>query len=123
LENALTADVDGDGILDKGAWGIFVARTVQEIRSEVGEGAANRVAAALHAQKSEAIEATREQQKATEVMLARALEQVAEARRAHERLQADLARMQAALRSAKEDAAVVRADADDLKSDRRSRRR
>jgi hypothetical protein len=31
--------------------------------------------------------------------------------------------MQAALRSAKEDAAVVRADADDLKSDRRSRRR
>lgn len=93
----MTADVDGDDILDSGAWGVFVARTVQEIRSEVGEEAANRVAAALDAQKSEAIEATREQQKATEAMLARGLEEVAEARRVHERIHAELDEWEAEL--------------------------
>lgn len=99
---------------DSGEWGVFVARAVQDIRRELGEAAANRVATSLLDQKVEAVDAATEQLNATRGMLERTLMDVAEARRAHERLQADLARMEAGVRDAKVESARLRSDAADV---------
>lgn len=112
--------VEEENTLDAGEWGVFVARAVQEIRRELGEAAANRVATSLHSQKAEAIDAATSQLNATHALLERTQGEVAEARRAHERLQADLARMEAAVREAKADAARIRSDAADLFARRRA---
>ncbi|MDW3220176.1 MAG: hypothetical protein R8F63_16305 [Acidimicrobiales bacterium] len=112
--------VNPDDTRELGEWGLFVARVVQEIRRELGESTANRVAMLLHDQKSEAIDATREQVEAAEATLQRTLDEVADARRAHERLQADIARMNAATREAKLEASRVRSAAADDAAHRRA---
>lgn len=112
--------VNPDETREAGEWGLFVARAVQDIRRELGEAAANRVAMLLHDQKSAAIDAARDQAQAAETMLERGLAEVAEARRAHERLQADIARMNAALREAKLDASRIRSDAADHAAHRKA---
>ena len=100
--------------VEAGEWGVFASHAVQGIRRELGEQAANRVATLLHDQKAEAIDATREQLVVTQAMLERTLGEVAEARRSHERLQADLARMEAGVRDAKMEAARIRSEAADF---------
>lgn len=112
--------VNPDDTREAGAWGLFVARAVQDIRRELGESAANRVAMLLHDQKSEAIDATRDQVEAAELTLERTLGEVAEAQRAHERLQADMARMTAATREAKLEASRARSAAADDAAHRRA---
>lgn len=112
--------LDPDGTKQSGEWGLFVARAVQEIRRELGEAAASRVATSLHNQKNEAMDAARDQVDAAEAMLARSLEEVAQARRAHERLQADIARMNAALRDAKLEASRHRSEAADHAAHRKA---
>lgn len=112
--------LESDDTREAGEWGVFVARAVQEIRRELGEDAANRVATSLHNLKNEAIDATRERMQAAEAVLARSLDEVDEARRAHERLQADLARMNAALRNAKVEASRVLSEAADQAARRKA---
>ncbi|MFT5202505.1 MAG: hypothetical protein ACI9C1_001895 [Candidatus Aldehydirespiratoraceae bacterium] len=124
-EGTPTSAVDSDAQeasdnVEAGEWGVFVSRAVQGIRRELGEQAANRVATFLHDQKSEAIDATRDQLVATQAMLERTLGEVAEARRSHERLQADLARMEAGVRDAKMEAARIRSEATDLATRRKA---
>ena len=105
--------VDDDSTLEPGEWGVFVSRAVQGIRRELGEAAAIRVATLLHDQKAEAVEATRKQLAAARSMLDRTLEEVAEARRAHQRLQLDMARMEATVDDEQDDDAPESA-ADDM---------
>jgi|GEM_PF-3320776 hypothetical protein len=106
--------------VEAGEWGVFVSRAVQGIRREFGEQAANRVATLLHDRKAEAIDATREHLVVTQAMLERTLGEVAEARRSHERLQADLARMEAWVRNAKMEAARIRSEAADFVTRRKA---
>ncbi|MEZ5246659.1 MAG: hypothetical protein R2707_16285 [Acidimicrobiales bacterium] len=109
-----------DNSLDAGEWGAFVARAVQDIRRELGEAAANRVATSLRSQRADAMDAANEELRATRAMLEAAKEEVAEAQRAHGRLQADLARMHTAVREAKDEALRIRSDAADHLAQRRA---
>ena len=111
---------DHDDVLDSGEWGVFVARVVQEVRRESGDAAAGQVASVLRDLRSEADVAARMQLSATHSMLERSLEEVAEARRQHERLQADVARMEAGVREAKAEAATLRSTAKDELTARRA---
>lgn len=106
--------------LDAGEWGVFVARVVQEVRRESGEAAANQVASVLRDLRSEADVAAGMQLAATRSMLERTLDDVAEARRSHERLQADVSRMEAMVREAKAEAAAFRAESKDEATRRRA---
>lgn len=110
--------VDEENSVDSGEWGVYVAAAVQDIRREIGEAAANRVATSLHRQRAEVMEAADGELRTTQEQLERTRSEVDEAQRAHARLQADLARMEAAVRDAKAEAARIRSEAIDLSAQR-----
>lgn len=112
-------DADRDA-LDTGEWAVFVARAVQDVRRAAGESAANQVAAILRDLRSEADLAARAQLASTRGALERTVDDVAEARRSHERLQADVSRMELAVREAKAEAAAIRSESKDDATRRRA---
>lgn len=103
--------LDENEALEAGEWGVIITRVAQAIRRECGEATANRVVTLLHEQKREAIDAMRAQIESANATLETTLSEVADARRAHERLQLDLSRMEAAVREARTEAAAIRAKA------------
>ncbi|MEM7142419.1 MAG: hypothetical protein AAF548_15450 [Actinomycetota bacterium] len=115
----MTATND-NGLADLANWKLFVARATNQIRDEIGENAANQLSSMLVDAQDGAIAAARDDLENTLDGLATAQAETAAAQRAHERLQLDLTRMEAALRDAKADAARVRADADAFAAKRRA---
>ena len=75
--------VEEENTLEAGEWGVFVALAAQDIRRELGEAAANRVATSLRNHKADAIGAAIDQLHTTRAVLERTLGEVDEARRAH----------------------------------------
>ena len=103
--------LDHNETLDTGAWGVIVTRVAQAIRRECGEATANRVVTVLREHHREVVDAIRAEVESADATLEAALSDVAGARRAHQRLQLDLSRMEAALREARAEAAAIRTKA------------